>query len=122
MSRRAQASGAVGSIIDGRFRDLQEHRALNYPVFARDLSTAPPYELVKVAGINQPVKLQTSEQDIDVRPGDYLIGDLNGVVVLPRELAHQVLPMMRKQVAANEKVAKAIMNGSKFVDATKKFR
>lgn len=32
MSARAQASGAVGSVIDGRFRDLQEQRDLNYPV------------------------------------------------------------------------------------------
>jgi regulator of RNase E activity RraA len=32
MSTRAQASKAVGSVVDGRFRDLQEHRALNFPV------------------------------------------------------------------------------------------
>lgn len=32
MSRRAQASKAAGTIVDGRFRDLQEQRALNYPV------------------------------------------------------------------------------------------
>ncbi len=32
MSTRALASGAVGSVIDGRFRDLQEQRALEYPV------------------------------------------------------------------------------------------
>lgn len=32
MSTRAKASGAVGSVIDGRFRDVQEQRDLNYPV------------------------------------------------------------------------------------------
>ena len=32
MSTRAQVSGAVGTIIDGRLRDLQEHRDLSYPV------------------------------------------------------------------------------------------
>lgn len=32
MSTRAQVSGAVGTIIDGRLRDLQEHRDLEYPV------------------------------------------------------------------------------------------
>ncbi|KAF2807537.1 RraA-like protein [Mytilinidion resinicola] len=122
MSTRAQVSGAVGSIIDGRFRDLHEQRALNYPVFARDLSTAPPYELVKVAGVNVPVKLQTSEQDIEIRPDDYLIGDLNGVVVLPKELAKEVLPLMRKQVEADENVAKEIKGGMKFMEATRKFR
>lgn len=34
MSTRAKASGAVGSVIDGRFRDLQEQRDLDYPVRA----------------------------------------------------------------------------------------
>lgn len=32
MSMRARASGAVGSVVDGRFRDLQEQRELQYPV------------------------------------------------------------------------------------------
>jgi regulator of RNase E activity RraA len=32
MSTRAQHSGAVGTVIDGRLRDLQEHRDLNFPV------------------------------------------------------------------------------------------
>ncbi|KAK8104087.1 RraA-like protein [Apiospora kogelbergensis] len=42
MSTRAQALGAAGSVIDGRFRDVQEQRALGFPVFARDVGTAPP--------------------------------------------------------------------------------
>ncbi len=32
MSNRAQNSGAVGTVVDGRIRDLQEHRSLDYPV------------------------------------------------------------------------------------------
>ncbi|KAI0802431.1 RraA-like protein [Xylaria sp. FL0064] len=122
MSTRAQALGAVGSIIDGRFRDVQEQRDLAYPVFARDVGTAPPAELLKVAAVNVPVKLQTDEQDMDIRPGDYLIADLNGVVVLPVELAEKALPLMQKQVEADEKMAIEIKKGMSFVEASKKFR
>ncbi|KAI0125265.1 ribonuclease E inhibitor RraA/Dimethylmenaquinone methyltransferase [Xylariales sp. AK1849] len=122
MSTRAQALGAVGSVIDGRFRDVQEQRGLGYPVFARDVGTAPPAELVKVVGVNVPVKLQTDEQDMEIRPGDYIIGDVNGVVVLPVELADQALPLMRKQVEADEKMAVEIAKGMSFSEATKKFR
>lgn len=67
-------------------------------VFARDVGTAPPAELLKVAAVNVPVKLQTDEQDMEIRPGDYLIADVNGVVVLPIELAEKALPLMQKQV------------------------
>ncbi|KAI0862954.1 RraA-like protein [Xylaria cubensis] len=122
MSTRAQALGAVGSVIDGRFRDVQEQRDLAYPVFARDVGTAPPAELLKVAAVNVPVKLQTDDQDMEIRPGDYLIADVNGVVVLPVELAEQALPLMQKQVEADEKMAVEIKKGMSFVEASKKFR
>lgn len=52
MSNRAKYSGAVGTIIDGRLRDLQEHRDLDYPVFARDVGTASPQELLRVSEVS----------------------------------------------------------------------
>ncbi|KAL2858534.1 ribonuclease E inhibitor RraA/Dimethylmenaquinone methyltransferase [Aspergillus pseudoustus] len=126
MSTRALASKAVGSIIDGRFRDLQEHRDLNYPVFARDVGTAPPYGAVKVVGVNVPVQLQGPELEAlaitTINPGDYLIGDLNGVVLLPRELAETVIPMMAKQSDADAKMAEAIRGGMSFTEASSQFR
>ncbi len=91
-------------------------------IFARDVGTAPPYELVKVTAVNVPVKLQTEEQDMMINPGDYLIADLNGVVVLPRQLAQQALPLMKKQVQADSQMAVAIQMGMSFTEASKKFR
>ncbi|KAK8122154.1 hypothetical protein PG984_010824 [Apiospora sp. TS-2023a] len=127
MSTRARALGAVGSVIDGRFRDVQEQRALGYPVFARDIGTAPPAPLLKVAGVNVPVQLQQDGEEkegmlLTVRPGDYLIGDVNGVVMLPVEVAEQALPLMKKQVEADEQMAEAIQGGMGFSEASKKFR
>lgn len=126
MSTRAQVQGAAGAVVDGRFRDVAEHRALGFPVFARDPATTAPAELVKVSAVNAPVRVQTSlvEQPhgMVVRAGDYVVGDLNGVVVLPRELAEQALPLMRKQVDADESMAEAIKGGMSFDEASKKFR
>jgi regulator of RNase E activity RraA len=122
MSTRARALGAVGSVIDGRFRDVQEQRDLGYPIFARDVGTAPPAQLLKVVAINVPVRLQTDEQDMEIRPGDYLVGDVNGVVVLPVELAAEALPLMRKQVEADGQMAVEIGNGMSFQEASKRFR
>lgn len=91
-------------------------------IFARDVGTAPPAELLKVAAVNVPVKLQTEEQDMTVCPGDYLIGDINGVVVLPKELAEATLPLMAKQVEADSAMAVQIAKGMSFTEASKKFR
>lgn len=91
-------------------------------IFARDVGTAPPYELVKVAGVNVPVKLQSEDQDITINPGDYIIADMNGVVVLPKEFAVLALPLMKKQVDADSQMAVAIKEGMSFSEASKKFR
>ena len=54
MSTRAKYSGAAGTIVDGRIRDLQEHRDLDFPVFARDVGTTAPAELVRVSEVCHP--------------------------------------------------------------------
>lgn len=68
MSNRANYLGAVGTVIDGRLRDLQEHRDLQYPVrrstfelvmrtlmklkvFARDVGTTAPQEVARVSEV-----------------------------------------------------------------------
>ncbi|KAF2116427.1 ribonuclease E inhibitor RraA/Dimethylmenaquinone methyltransferase [Lophiotrema nucula] len=84
MSARAHYLNAAGTIVDGRFRDLEEQRDLKYPIFARNVGTAPPYESVKVVATNVPVKLQSEHQDMVIRPGDFLMGDLNGVLLCCR--------------------------------------
>ncbi|RYP07754.1 hypothetical protein DL764_002326 [Monosporascus ibericus] len=125
MSMRAQVRGAVGSVIDGRFRDLQEQRELGYPIFARGVGTAPPAPLLKVAGVDVPLRVQSRQDDEDstvVRPGDYVVADLNGVVVLPAELAERALPLMRKQVDADDCMAVEIKKGMGFSEASRLFR
>jgi regulator of RNase E activity RraA len=160
MSMRARARGAVGSVVDGRVRDLQEQRELGYPVFsprtfllpfpglpiprkntregmanahgavhgqifARDVGTAPPHELLKVTAVNEPVRLRSGEleEEVVVMPGDYLVGDLNGVVVLPRGRAEEALPLMKKLVEADGKIARAITEtGASFAEASRRFR
>ncbi|EGS18909.1 uncharacterized protein CTHT_0055220 [Thermochaetoides thermophila DSM 1495] len=122
MSTRAKALGAVGSVINGRFRDLQEQRELNYPVFARGVGTAPPGPVLKVVGVNIPVEVEADKGPITINPGDYLIGDVNGVVVLPKELAEKALPLMAKQVEADSKMAVEIQKGMTFTEASKRFR
>ncbi|KAL8905187.1 MAG: hypothetical protein Q9207_002779 [Kuettlingeria erythrocarpa] len=123
MSRRAKALGAVGTVVDGRVRDLQEHRDLEYTVFARDISSVSPQEKLRVGEVNEPVTLQSPEQpNTVIYPGDYLIGDLNGVVCLPIELAEGALALMPSQVEADERIAEDLAKGKGFEQASKERR
>ena len=68
------------------------------------------------------MKLQAADQDATINPGDYIIADLNGVVVIPKEKAEECLPLMAKQVEADSKMAVEINKGMPFVEASKMFR
>jgi regulator of RNase E activity RraA len=59
---------------------------------------------------------------MEIRSGDYLMGDINGVVVLPEELAEEVIELMKNRVPADEKVREAVEQGMTFKEASAKFR
>lgn len=60
--------------------------------------------------------------DAVVSPDDYIVGDLNGVVCIPRSLIAQVLKILPKIVMADEVVAADIDGGAGFVKATMRHR
>lgn len=67
--------------------------------------------------------LQSPEQPgTIIFPGDYLIGDINGVVCLPNQLAEGVLALMPSQVEADEKIAEDLDMGKNFGQASKERR
>lgn len=122
MTRRARHSAAAGTIVDGRVRDLQEHRDLEYPVFARDVGTTAPQEVLRVSEVNVPVRLQSGEQEAVVCPGDYLVGDLNGVVCVPRGLAEKAVRLLAGLVEADERIARDLAGGRPFGESSREHR
>lgn len=69
-----------------------------------------------------PVKLQSAIQDATINPGDYIIADQDGVVVLPSDLAEKVLDLIPGIASADEKAAEAIRGGMSVEEAFKTFR
>ncbi|RNE62076.1 RraA family protein [Cryobacterium tepidiphilum] len=77
IGRRAQVAGGAGFVIDGAVRDVDGLAELGVPVFARAVTPAGPYKFGP-GRINVPV----SVGGVAVLPGDYIIGDADGVVVI----------------------------------------
>lgn len=69
-----------------------------------------------------PVRLQSEEQEAEVCPGDYLIGDLNGVVCLPRGLAGKAVALMESLVVADERVKRDLEEGRPFAESAREHR
>ena len=68
------------------------------------------------------MRLQSEDQEAIINPGDYLIGDLNGVVCLPQDVAEKALDLMQSQVEADEKIGADIKRGRTFSEASKEHR
>jgi RraA family protein len=85
MSRLAQSRGIAGFVVDGAVRDVTEIETLGFPVFGiTSVPTAPARETPGETGV--PIGCG----GLEVRPGDIVYGDADGVVVVPRELHEEV--------------------------------
>ena len=85
VSTKARHRGVAGFVVDGLIRDLPAIRALgDFPVFARGVTPIGPMHRGP-GEINYPI----AAGGIVVNPGDMIVGDLNGVVVVPREFAER---------------------------------
>lgn len=106
----ARLQGAAGVVIDGAFRDLEGCEEAGFPVFARAL-TCGTAQKTGEGQINVPV----SCAGVAVNPGDFIVGDVNGVCVIPRDQAETVLERAAKKVAAQKRAAEEMERTGKAV-------
>ncbi|RKQ37975.1 RraA family protein [Oceanobacillus halophilus] len=90
----AQTVGLGGFIVDGVVRDVAEIRELNYPVFCKGSTVAASLK-VDPGEINIPI----SCGGVPVNPGDIIVGDVNGIVIVPQEKAEETLQKAKKKLA-----------------------
>ena len=103
---KAKHRGAAGFVIDGFVRDLPNIKQLDLPVFAR--GTTPIGPLHRGPGeINFPVCCG----GVVVNPGDLVVGDAMGVVIVPREIARELLERLRKHESANAAYLDSVRRG-----------
>jgi 4-hydroxy-4-methyl-2-oxoglutarate aldolase len=105
--------GLLGCVIDGVTRDVDEYRELGLSVYARGVIQQSIRNRCAFAGHGIEVKLA----GITVRPGDLIMADDNGVLVIPQERAAEVLEIAREYKAIEERIVEAIRNGEDPVEA-----
>lgn len=107
MTRTALRKGVSGLVIDGGVRDAAEIRELGFPVFARAVIAAGG-DKEGPGEVNVPI----SCGGVAVMPGDLVVGDEDGVAVVARVTAADVLAQLRLVLATEARKQQAISDGS----------
>ncbi|MDP2734311.1 MAG: RraA family protein, partial [Hoeflea sp.] len=118
MTQLANHKGLGGTVIDGACRDVDLCLKLGYPIYSRSYSMKTGKDRVQVDATGVTVEIGGAL----VRPGDVLVGDADGVVVIPAERAEEVLALADEIATAENAIRKAITEGMSLRDARAKFR
>lgn len=116
MVRIAQKNGLAGFVIDGSIRDTAAIRNGAFPVYARGVTHRGPYK-DGPGEINVPV----SVGGLVVHPGDIVVGDDDGLVVVPAGSAEHILALANAHRAKEEVIMQSIEDGTidrSWVDET----
>lgn len=105
---RAMKRGAVAIVSDGAFRDSPEIERMDFPVFAAARSATLSLSIHHAVDINVPVGCA----GVAVFPGDILVGDEEGVVVIPRHLAAEIARPAAEQERMERFIMEKIQGGA----------
>jgi 4-hydroxy-4-methyl-2-oxoglutarate aldolase len=87
MGTAAKARGMVGMVLDGAVRDVAELRTLNLPTYARSVS--PATAVSRYASVAKQIPVECA--GVTIHPGDIIVAGEDGVVVVPKDRAKEVL-------------------------------
>ena len=107
LATRAQMRGVMGELTNGSLRDIDEIGNWDFPVYCTGTTPGGPYK-EGPGEINVPIACG----GVSVNPGDIILADPDGVIVIPRKDAPVILEDAKKFQAADEKKLAAAKNGT----------
>ena len=117
LTTAALNTGCIGAIIDGAIRDISKISAMNFPVFARGSCVYDSLNRQRVIDIDIRVEID----GVCFSPGDLVIADQDGIVVIPRSVEEETLRLALAKVEGENTVRDSIRQGMKATDAFQKY-
>lgn len=114
--------GCTGALVDGGVRDVRWIGAIDFPVYARYRTPVQSIARWKVTACQVPVYLRGAAGSlITVRPGDFILADEDGAIVVPVEVLEPVLVEAEKLTRTEENIRAELKNGLTLAQALEKF-
>jgi 4-hydroxy-4-methyl-2-oxoglutarate aldolase len=117
MTAAARTRGGAGAIIDGFHRDTPRVLEQNWPVYSRGRFAQDARVRSKVVAFRCPVEIS----GVQVLPGDLIVGDLDGVVVVPSAVEEEVIRLAIEKASKEKVVRRSIEDGMSATDAFMKY-
>jgi regulator of RNase E activity RraA len=113
MSTRAQALGAAGAVVDGFHRDTRGIRRLRFPVFSTGAYAQDQRLRGRVVDFRCAIEF---DNGVRVQPGDVIVGDIDGVLTIPRDHVDEIVALALQKVEGEETVRRLIEQGERTED------
>lgn len=116
MTATTKAKKVKAACIDGGIRDTHQILEAEFPVFYEYRISNGSLGRCMITGYQEPIKIG----DVTIRPGDVLVGDIDGVVVVPRDIAYAVLLRVEELVKNEEIIFGWVKEGQSSQEISKK--
>jgi len=114
MTAKVAGKGVKGAIIDGGIRDTAQIIGKRFPVWYRYRSPNGSLGRCQITHYEIPVRVG----DVFVRPGDIIVGDIDGTVCVPREIAVDVLARAREILVDEDRIFEWVSQGKSVAEIT----
>ena len=115
LTATASRRTVAGTVIDGVCRDVDRALEMQYPIFSRGNWMRTGKDRVRVEATQEPVTIG----GVRVEPGDYLLGDGDGLVVIPAARIGDVIAAAQEIADAEDRIRAAVLQGDSLRDARK---
>lgn len=113
----AKMKGVSGVVVDGAARDVDTCQVFDFPVHARGTVPTTARGRIVQEAWNVPVRLGNAP----VRPGDVIVADINGVVVIPIERLEDVIVAAEAIMVKEQEMIEALQAGESILDVDRRF-